>query len=74
MRFTQDCEIDSLPCQRRICLRWLTVSGAVYESPRNASRIDGLSLVFSGKSEAQLKLKYLGTDLTIPVGWVRIVR
>lgn len=45
-----------------------TVSGAVYEFPRNASRIDGLSLVFSGKSEAQLKLKYLGTDLTIPVG------
>jgi hypothetical protein len=44
------------------------VSVAVYEFPRNASRIYGLSLVFSGRSEAQLKLKYLGTDLTIPVG------
>jgi hypothetical protein len=45
-----------------------TVSGAVYEFPRNASRIDSLSLVFSGKSEALLKLNYLGTDLSIPVG------
>lgn len=45
-----------------------TISGAVYQFPRNASRIDELSLVFSGKREAQLKLKYLGKDLTIPVG------
>ena len=45
-----------------------TVSGSVYEFPHNASRIESLSLVFSGKSEALLKLKYLGTDLSIPVG------
>jgi hypothetical protein len=45
-----------------------TISGAVYKFPRNASRIDELSLVFSDNKEAQLKLKYLGTDLTIPVG------
>ena len=45
-----------------------TVSGAVYQFPRNASRIDEISLVFGGTREAQLKLKYLGTDLTIPVG------
>jgi CubicO group peptidase (beta-lactamase class C family) len=44
-----------------------TISGAVYEFPRNASRIDGLSLSFSGNSDAQLALKYLGKDLTIPV-------
>ena len=45
-----------------------TVSGVFYEFPRNASRIDGLSLVFSGEREAMLKVKYLGTDLSIPVG------
>ena len=46
-----------------------TVSGAVYEFPRNASRIDALSLVFPGKkNEAELKMKYLGTDLEMPVG------
>jgi len=45
-----------------------TVSGAVYQFPRNASRIDEISLVFSGVREAQLKLKYLGTDLAIPIG------
>jgi CubicO group peptidase (beta-lactamase class C family) len=45
-----------------------TVSGTVYKFPRNASRIDELSLIFSGKKEAQLNLKYLGTGLTIPVG------
>jgi hypothetical protein len=45
-----------------------TVSGVVYVFPRNASRIDDFSFVFSGKREAQLNLKYLGTNLTIPVG------
>jgi CubicO group peptidase (beta-lactamase class C family) len=46
-----------------------TVSGAVYEFPRNASRIDAISLSFPGrKNEAQLRLKYLGTDLEMPVG------
>jgi len=44
------------------------VSGAVYQFPRNASRIDEISLVFNGKREAQLKLKYLGTDLAMPIG------
>jgi hypothetical protein len=45
-----------------------TVSGATYQFPRNASRIDEISLVFKGNREAQLKLKYLGTDVAIPVG------
>jgi hypothetical protein len=45
-----------------------TVSGVVYQFPRNASRIDSLSFVFTGNSEAQLNLKYLGTDLSMPVG------
>ena len=57
-----------------------TVSGAVYEFPRDASRIDGLSLVFSGKSEAQLKLKYRERILRFRlvsmgcIGWIRMVR
>jgi hypothetical protein len=45
-----------------------TISGAVYEFPRNASRLDRLSLVFNGSREARLNFRYLGTDLTIPVG------
>lgn len=45
-----------------------TISGNYYEFPRNNSRLDGLSLTFNGKQEAQLKLKYLGTDLAMPVG------
>lgn len=45
-----------------------TVSGTFYEFPRNNSRLDGFALTFSGKQEAQLKLKYLGTDLAMPVG------
>jgi CubicO group peptidase (beta-lactamase class C family) len=44
------------------------VSGAVYKFLRNASRIDELSIVFRDTREAQLKLKYLGADLTIPIG------
>jgi len=44
------------------------VSGVTYEFPRNASRLDALTLTFNGKTEAQLKLKYLGTDLNFPVG------
>ncbi|HXJ43967.1 MAG TPA: serine hydrolase [Bryobacteraceae bacterium] len=44
------------------------VSGSFYELPRNSSRLDGLSLTFKGNKEAQLKLKYLGTDLAMPVG------
>jgi CubicO group peptidase (beta-lactamase class C family) len=45
-----------------------TVSGVSYSFPRNASRLDGLSLTFDGRSEARLKVKYLGTDLSFPVG------
>lgn len=45
-----------------------TVSGVAFEFPRNASRIDGLTLTFSGKNEARLVVKYLGTTLNFPVG------
>ncbi|MES1262009.1 MAG: serine hydrolase [Acidobacteriota bacterium] len=45
-----------------------TVSGVAYEFSRNASRLDGLQLTFTGNSEARLRLKYLGTDLNFPVG------
>ncbi len=44
------------------------VSGAAWEFPRNASRIDGLQFTFDGKTEAKLKVKYLGTELSFPVG------
>jgi len=46
------------------------VSGAFYNLPRNPSRLDGISLVFGnpGSSEAQVKIRYLGQDLTFPVG------
>jgi CubicO group peptidase (beta-lactamase class C family) len=46
------------------------VSGVFYNLPRNPSRLDGISLVF-GKprsSEAQAKIRYVGQDLTLPVG------
>lgn len=45
-----------------------TISGNSYGFERNSSRLDGLSLVFNGNTEAKLKLKYLGTDLEMPVG------
>ena len=45
-----------------------TVSGVTYAFPRNSSRLDAITLTFNGKSEAQLKVRYLGTDLTLPVG------
>ncbi|HZL57578.1 MAG TPA: serine hydrolase, partial [Bryobacteraceae bacterium] len=41
-----------------------TVSGAVYELPRNASRLERISLVFRGKNDAQVNVRYLGTDLS----------
>jgi len=46
------------------------ISGVFYNLPRNPSRLDGISLVF-GKPrslEAQVKIRYLGRDLTLPVG------
>jgi len=46
------------------------VSGVFYNLPRNPSRLDGISLVF-GKPrslEAQVKIRYVGQDLTLPVG------
>jgi hypothetical protein len=44
------------------------VSGVTYEFARNNSRIDAVTLKFSGRTEAQLTVKYLGTDLKFPVG------
>jgi hypothetical protein len=45
-----------------------TISGVTYELPRNASRLDSLCLTFNGDSDAQLKVMYLGKELTFPVG------
>ncbi len=45
-----------------------TISGATYEFPRNASRLDALALTFSGNGQATLKVRYLASDLTMPVG------
>ncbi|MCU1326772.1 MAG: 6-aminohexanoate-dimer hydrolase, partial [Bryobacterales bacterium] len=45
-----------------------TVSGNNYALDPNTSRLEGLTLTFKGNSEAQLKLRYLGTDLAMPVG------
>jgi CubicO group peptidase (beta-lactamase class C family) len=46
------------------------VSGKYYELPRNRSRLDGISLVFGkqGAPEAQVKFRYVGQDLSMPVG------
>jgi CubicO group peptidase (beta-lactamase class C family) len=46
------------------------ISGVFYNLPLNPSRLDGISLVF-GKPrslEAQVKIRYVGQDLTLPVG------
>ena len=46
------------------------VSGVFWNLPRNPSRLDGISLVF-GKprsAEAQVKIRYVGQDLTFSVG------
>jgi hypothetical protein len=45
-----------------------SVSGSTYQFPQNSSRLEALTLTFKGNAEAQLKLKYLGTDLAMPVG------
>ena len=45
-----------------------SISGKTYGLPRNASRLDSLRLDFSSNREASLTVKYLGTDLRIPVG------
>jgi len=45
-----------------------SVSGKRYEFPLNPSRIDSLSLTFPGASEARLDVKYLGDDLSMPLG------
>jgi hypothetical protein len=46
------------------------VSGVFYNLPRNPSRLGGISLVFGNprSSEAQVKIRYVGQDLTLPVG------
>ncbi len=44
------------------------ISGVTWKFPRNPSRLDSLQLVFSGKSEARLQVKYLGRELSFPVG------
>ena len=45
-----------------------SVSGKRYTFPLNPSRLDSLSLTFRDKSEARLEVKYLGEDLSFPVG------
>lgn len=45
-----------------------TVSGAKFAFPRNPSRLDSIQVTFNGKSEAQLKVGYLGGELSFPVG------
>jgi CubicO group peptidase (beta-lactamase class C family) len=44
------------------------ISGVVYDFPVNASRLDALSLEFRAPGEARVMVKYLGEELTIPVG------
>lgn len=45
-----------------------TISGKVYEFPVNPSRIDALSLTFGENGDAKVAIKYLGEDLSFPVG------
>ncbi len=45
-----------------------SISGKRYEFAVNPSRLDSLSLTFSGANEARLNVKYLGDDLSLPVG------
>lgn len=45
-----------------------SISGKRYDFPLNPSRLDSLSLTFRDKNEARLDVKYLGEDLTFPVG------
>ena len=45
-----------------------TVSGHVYEFPVNPSRLDSISLKFSGEKEAHVDVKYYGAPLSFPVG------
>ena len=45
-----------------------SISGKRYAFPVNPSRLDSLSLTFRDKSEARLDVKYLGEDLSFPVG------
>ena len=44
------------------------VSGARYEFPVNPSRLDSLALTFRSPGEALLNVKYLGAELSFPVG------
>ncbi len=45
-----------------------SVSGKRSTFPLNPSRLDSLSLTFRDNSEARLEVKYLGEDLSFPVG------
>jgi CubicO group peptidase (beta-lactamase class C family) len=45
-----------------------SISGKRYTFPLNSSRLDSLSLTFRDQNEARLDVKYLGEDLTFPVG------
>jgi hypothetical protein len=45
-----------------------SVSGKRYDFPLNSSRLDSLSLSFPEPNEARLNVKYLGDNLTLPVG------
>jgi len=45
-----------------------SISGARYDFPLNSSRLDSLSLTFRDAPEAQLRVTYLGQELSFPVG------
>jgi CubicO group peptidase (beta-lactamase class C family) len=45
-----------------------SISGVQYEFPVNSSRLDSLSLTFRDPGEARLQVKYLGQELSFPVG------
>jgi hypothetical protein len=45
-----------------------SVSGAVFNFPVNASRLDSLSLTFQGPTEARVTVRYYGEPFSFPVG------
>jgi hypothetical protein len=45
-----------------------SISGKRYAFPLNPSRLDSLSLTFRDRGEARVDVKYLGEDLSLPVG------
>jgi CubicO group peptidase (beta-lactamase class C family) len=45
-----------------------SISGAIYEFPVNASRLDSLSLTFGKNGEARVDVEYYGQPLSFPIG------